>query len=116
MINNISKELDCNIDEVILRDNADSDIHDVCNFLRSVDERNRSCCRIIDSVEQIDITGKAIFLLHMNILSLPAHFEELEAFLSDLHTVSKPMIIGICEIWLSKSNEPLFSLSGYNCL
>lgn len=57
-----------------------------------------------------------MFILQMNICSLPAHFEQLEVFLEDLRTVSVPIITGLCKTWLNFVTESLFSLNGYNII
>ena len=53
-------------------------------------------------------------LLHLNISSLPYHFEEFDEFLTSLHI--KFNIIGITESWLKLNVQPLvnINLKNYN--
>ena len=51
---------------------------------------------------------------HINIKSLPKHFDDLDLYLNSLdYTFS---FVGLTETWLDESKHDLFDLPGYNCV
>lgn len=52
----INKNLNHDIEDYILSDLGDSQL-DVCSLLRLTDNRNESCCKIVDDIGQSDIDG-----------------------------------------------------------
>ena len=50
-------------------------------------------------------------MFHMNIKSLPKHFDELQQYLDVLKYDFS--VIGISETWLNEYNTDLYELSGY---
>ena len=50
-------------------------------------------------------------MFHMNIKSLPKHFDEFQQYLNMLEYDCS--VIGISEIWLNKNNVDLYDINGY---
>ena len=52
--------------------------------------------------------------LHMNIRSLPRHFDQMQIYLQSLHADFS--IVGLSETWLKNSNMPfnIYTIPGYN--
>lgn len=49
-------------------------------------------------------------ILHLNIRSVIAHYEELEAL---MHFLDYPDVVCLTETWLNESNQHLYSLNKY---
>ena len=65
-------------------------------------------------VEDCSATRNNWSFFHLNIKSLPKHYDELEIFLKSLdHDFS---FIGLPEIWLDENKQDLYDLPGYNCI
>ena len=57
--------------------------------------------------------AKQICALNLNIRSLPAHFDELEAFIDTLQCC--PHVIGITETWLTSKHDPnMFNMKNFH--
>lgn len=91
--------------------NAISPVHQEDDFLCQVDYRNQCKCKMCDLHQLPVVASKSISIIHLNIRSVPGHYEELEA-LSD--SLNNPQVIGLSETWLSTHNEELYSLPGYS--
>lgn len=63
----------------------------------------------MDDLPVCDIND-SINMIHFNIRSLPAHYEEFEALIDILNN---PVILGFAEKWLKPVNESLCTLPGY---
>ena len=77
---------------------------------------NISSCKYYtpDEFNNLKFVNNDMLMLHLNITSLPFHYEDLHNFL--VHMPTKPSIFGISESKLKKNNPSLInvSLPGYN--
>ena len=65
-------------------------------------------------VEDCSATRNNLSFFHLNIKSLPKHYDELEIFLKSLdHDFS---FIWLTETWLDENKQDLYDLPGYNCI
>ena len=80
-----------------------------CNYY--FEDSFKDCLRKNNIVSESKLP---LSLFHMNIRSLPKHFDELEIYLNSLnHEFS---FIGITESWLHKDNSELYGLSKYTSI
>lgn len=82
------------------------------DLYRIVDEHNSLHCKICD-IHDIVINSMGLEMLSINIRSITAHFEDLEALLIQLNY---PDIVAISETWLNEINKNLCSLCNYKCI
>ena len=86
------------------------------NFLKDETSCNIHCLYhdIADFNKMVATPVNNLSLLHLNISSLPYHFEEFDEFLNSLHI--KFNVIGITESWLKLNVQPLvnINLKNYN--
>ena len=85
-------------------------------YLESNYIKNTKCDYYIEDTFIKNISNKqedkrALSMFHMNIKSLPKHFDELQQYLNVLKYDFS--VIGISETWLSENNAGLYDLSGY---
>ena len=67
-----------------------------------------------NEVKDCSPTGTHLSLVHLNIKSLPKHYDELVIFLESLgHDFS---FIGLTETWLDEYKHDLYDLPDYNCI
>ena len=69
--------------------------------------------QVSEKFSKTDIT-KTFSILHGNMISLPAHHTEWQAFLDSIE--EHFTLIGLTETWLSENNAELYSFAGYNCV
>lgn len=91
--------------------NALSSVCQEDDILHQVDHRNQIRCKMCDLHQIPTVALSTMSIIHLNIRSVPGHYEELEA-LSD--SLNHPQVIGLSETWLSKHNEALYSRPGYH--
>ena len=85
-------------------------------YLESNYIKNTKCDYYIEDTFIKNISNKqedkrALSMFHMNIKSLPKHFDELQQYFNVLKYDFS--VIGISETWLSENNAGLYDLSGY---
>ena len=59
-----------------------------------------------------NLQSNCLSLLHLNIRSLPRHYNEFKCYLDNLDINFS--VIGLTETWLKSSNSDLYNLDGYN--
>jgi exonuclease III len=100
-INTPMQEVDPDYNVNIYRDNI-SDMLNVCDYY--MDDCFTSKSKRFNTND--------FSLYHINVRSLPAHFNEFNCNLRNLVLPFK--VIGVCETWLSQNNSDLFKLDKYN--
>ena len=65
-------------------------------------------------VEDCSATRNSLSFFHLNIKSLPKHYDELEIFRKSLDYDFS--FIGLTETWLDENKQDLYDLPGYNCI
>ena len=86
-----------------------SDSHNIQNW-----DWFLSSGHITKEVEYCSATRNNLSFFHVDINSLPKHYDELEIFLKSLdHDFS---FTGLTETWLDENKQNLYDLPDYNCL
>ena len=85
-------------------------------YLESNYIKNTKCDYYIEdtfvkNISKIQKQKRALSMFHMNIKSLPRHFDELQQYLDMLEYDFS--LIGISETWLNENNVDLYDLNGY---
>ena len=85
-------------------------------YLESNYIKNTKCDYYIEhtfvkNISKIHEQKRALSMFHMNIKSLPKHFDELQQYLNMLEYDFS--VIGISETWLNENNADLYDLNGY---
>ena len=70
--------------------------------------------KLIKEIEDYSTKGNHLSLFHLNIKSLPKHYDELQIFLKSLE--HKFSIVGLTETWLDENKHDLYDLPDYNCI
>lgn len=101
----------CLDDEFIFLQTPDSPQLE-CDLLHNADIRNSANCVFADMPDKINVASHGTLPLHLNIRSIPAHWNEFEVI---FNLLVKPSctVIGISETWLNNFNESWYALSGY---
>ena len=63
-------------------------------------------------VEAKKLNKKTFSLMHLNIRSVPKHFDDFLVYLKTIKLV--PSVIGLSETWLTEQNSDLYSIDDYN--
>ena len=102
---NISESLNDNDNSRVLNDlNApDNDL------FRQVDSRNLTHCTTSE-ICNVPLSATDCCIFHVNIRSIPAHFDEFETMVDLLKS---PQFIGVSETWLKDHNISHYSLDHY---
>ena len=85
-------------------------------YLESNYIKNTKCDYYIEdtfvkNISKIQKQKRALSMFHVNIKSLPKHFDELQQY---LHMLAYDFsLIGISETWLNENNVDLYDLNGY---
>ena len=66
------------------------------------------------AVEDCSATTNNLSFFHLNIKSLPKHYDDLEIFLKSLHHDFS--FIGLTETWLDENKQHFYDLPDYNCI
>ena len=70
--------------------------------------------KFVSRISSSERLQRSLSLFHMNIRSLPKHFDELDMYLESLKFMFS--IIGLTETWLDESKEELYSLKNYQSI
>ena len=70
--------------------------------------------KFIKEIEDYSTKGNHLSLFHLNIKSLPKHYDELQIFLKSLE--HKFSIVGLTVTWLDENKHDLYDLPDYNCI
>ena len=106
----INQDLDTPLSEI----DPDLQYYSEINYIQ-----NMNCDYHIDDSFQNNISNNTncsnkMSLFHINIKSLPKHFDDLNLYLNSLdYTFS---FDGLTETWLDECKHDLFDLRGYNCV
>ena len=83
------------------------------NFFSTNSELLSNCIYLTSSeFNKIPFPPDAFSAFHINIRSLPKHFDDLSEYLLSLNMLFS--VVAVSETWLHKSNPDLFNIPGYH--
>ena len=119
-ISEISNKLFCPIEinqEIVMpltEMDPDMQFYSDSQYIQNLNCDNYLEENFIKEKEDYSTKRNHLSLFHLNIKSLPKHYDELEIFLKSLeHNFS---IVGFTETWLDENKHDLYDLPDYNCI
>ena len=92
----------------------DSNLDPNPNFFTTNSELLSNCIYLTSSeFNKIPFSPDAFSAFHINIHSLPKHFDDLSEYLLSLNILFS---VAVSETWLYKSNSDLLNIPGYHCI
>ena len=107
-------EINQGIETPLTEMDPDIQFYSDCHYIKNLNCDYYLEEKFQNEVKDCSPTGTHLSLFHLNIKSLPKHYDELVIFLESLgHDFS---FIGLTETWLDEYKHDLYDLPNYNCI